>query len=138
MKQVYVNLEFDKICDKAAEYCASELVAQKIRQTEPFGNINDARKALIQVGEALRILAARRPSLAFEDISQLTDRARIGALLTPSDFLVIKNCIVSLRSLKDCIENSDCDSLVRISSRARTCDELEFEIDRTVESETDL
>lgn len=138
MDQTYVNLEFDKICEKAAEYCASELVAQKIRQIEPFADINDARKALVRVGDALKILASRRPSLAFEDISQSVERARIGALLMPSDFLSIKGCMTSLRSLKECVENSESDALFAITSRVRNCDELEKEIDRTIENETDL
>lgn len=139
MNEVYKKLEFDKICENISELCASELVAQAIRETEPFKDIEQAQKALDRVEDAVRILASRRPSLYFDNIIPYIDRAKVGALLTPGEFLQIKTCITALRSLKSCVESMDgCDSLKDITAWVRTCDDLEYEIDRTIENETDL
>lgn len=138
MSALFENLEFDIVLSKIAELAASSVVADEILKLAPAKEVEAADKLLDQTGEALRILASHRPVLAFDDISTLVDKAEVGATLRPNELLKIKNSIFALRSLKSCVEASNADSLKDITAWVRTCDELESDIDRAVENDSDL
>lgn len=139
MSKLYKNLEFDIICRQIASLAASEVVSERILDTEPTTDIEEADRLLTQVGDALYILASHHPSLAFDDIEPIVGKARVGAVLRPNELLKIKTSISSLRSLKSCVESVDgCDSLKDITAYVRACDDLERTISNAVENENDL
>lgn len=139
MDRLYKNLEFDVICGKVAECASAQPVIDELLETEPTTHISDADKLLRQTSDALYILASRRPDLTFDDILPLIDKARVGAILQPAEFLKIKRNIAALRSLKSCVENADgCDSLKDITAWVRACDDVENDISNAVENETDI
>lgn len=139
MNQLYKNLEFDIILEKISELAASDVVAAEILATEPTVYTEDAQKLLMQTSDALYVLASRRPSLAFDDVLPIVTKARVGAVLQPYELLTVKRAISALRSLKDCVEQSDgCDSLKDITAWVRPCEDLEFAIDKAIENETDV
>ena len=136
---LYRNLEFDTILDNVAALSVAQPVHDAVKATEPSTDLYAVNKLLTQTGDAITVLASHRPNLFFEDISGLLSKVKVGAVLSPGELLKIKNCISSLRSVKNCIENTDgCDSLKDITAYARICDELEHLIDITVENETDI
>lgn len=137
--KLYRNLEFDIICKNIAELSSSDVVARAVLGTQPTTDIELADKLLTQVGDALHVLASHSPSLAFDDISQIIGKARVGAVLRPAELLKVKTSISSLRSLKSCVENIDgCDSLKDITAYVRACDDLERTISDAVENDNDL
>lgn len=135
---VYKNLEFDVVLEQISQFATSEVVANRIADIEPVADLRTAQKLLVQTGDAISVLAMRRPNLSFDDIEPIIVRAKVGAVLQPIDFIKIKNAIASLRSLKSCVENSDAESLKDITAWVNTNDGLEREINNTIENETEL
>ncbi len=136
---IFKDLEFDIILRNVAALASAEIVSEQISNAKPVSDIEQAEKLLKQTGAALNVLASHRPNLCFDNIIPIVDKAKVGAILSPSDLLKIKSSISALRSLKSCVENmSDCDALKDITAWVRTCDELEYDIDKTVENETDI
>ncbi|MCH5165233.1 MAG: endonuclease MutS2 [Clostridiales bacterium] len=136
---VYQNLEFDLILDKVAKLASFELVSECIRKLIPSSDIETVNKLLTQTDDALTVLASSKPNLAFESISEILEKAKVGSSLNPSEFLKIKASISALRSLKSAVENTDgCDSLKDITAWVRVCDDLDYEIGRTIENETEV
>ncbi len=139
MDSVYKSLEFDTVCDIIAELCASPVCADLVKDTKPTNDIKTAQKLLDKTGDALYILASRRPDLAFYDILPVIAKAKVGATLQPSELLDVKRSISCLRSLKNAVENSEgCDSLKDVTAWVRVCDDLEREIGDCILNETDL
>ncbi len=139
MKTTYINLQFNTILDDISSLASSELVANALRLTEPVTNVSDAEKLLTRTEDALSVLASHRPDLAFYDIEKCVEKSRVGATLSLSELINIKINIACLRSLKNCVENTDgCDSLKDITAWVRSSDELEKAIENTVENETDV
>lgn len=133
------KLEFDIILDKIASSAPSEIVAAEIKRLLPATDAWLVNKLLTQTGDALAVLASHKPDLYFEDISEPVKKAGIGSVLSPAEFLRIKLSVAALRSLKSSVESmSDCDSLKDITAWVRPCEELEREIDRTIENESEI
>ncbi|MCH5155520.1 MAG: endonuclease MutS2 [Clostridiales bacterium] len=136
---IYRDLEFETILKSIAALAPSSVVADAIIKTEPTTDLAYANKLLTQTGDAVNVLASHRPSLAFEDIGKFLSKAKVGATLSPKEFLAITEHIRALRSLKSNIEDMDeCDSLKDITAYARVCDDLEYSINCAIENETDL
>lgn len=137
--KVYKDLEFDIILQRIAALAPSPVVADAIIASQPTTDLDEANKLLTQTADAVNVLASHRPSLAFEDIGTLLNKAKVGASLTPKELLSVTEHIRALRSLKTNVENTDgCDSLKDITAYARVCDELEYSINRAVENETEI
>lgn len=133
------KLEFDIILDKIASSAPSEIVAAEIKRLLPATDAGLVNKLLTQTGDALAVLASHKPDLYFEDISEPVKKAGIGSVLSPAEFLRIKLSVAALRSLKSSVESmSDCDSLKDITAWVRPCEELEREIDKTIENESEI
>ena len=133
------SLEFDTICDIIGGLCASSVCAEIVRNTTPTDDIVKAKKLLEKTGDALYILASRRPDLAFDDILSVISKAKVGAVLQPGELLSVKRSILCLKSLKNAVEDSEgCDSLKDVTAWVRACDDLEREISLCVQNETDL
>ncbi len=136
---LYKKLEFDIILQTVGEFAGSQVVRDELMRTVPTDDISLAKKLLIQTGDALSILASHRPNLNFDDIGMTVSKAHAGATLSPAELLKVRDNISCLRSLKNCVENSDgCDSLKDITAWVGVCDDLEHEIERCVENESDL
>lgn len=136
---LYEKLEFDKICKIVASLASSDVVSECLTHTEPTQDLKKANLLLTQTFDALRILASSKPDIAFDDIQPVISKVRVGVRLCPAEFLVVKRSITALRSLKNCVESSQyCDSLKDITAWVRECAELEREIDKTVETDTEL
>lgn len=139
MDPIYKNLEFDIILQRIAELSYSEPVANEILRTEPKSDVRAVERSLAQTCDALQLLASHRPIVAFDDIETLVNKAKVGASLQPDELLKINKSLFAVRKLKTCVENADgCDSLKDITAYARTCDELEHEINNAVENDSDL
>lgn len=133
------HLDFDAVLQKIAAYASSDTVAQKIAESMPTTDIDTANKLLTQTGDAIKVLASHRPDLAFGDITNAINKACVGVTLTPAEFLNIRTDMICLRSLKNSIDDTDgCDSLKDIVAWARTCDDLERAIDKTIENENEI
>ncbi len=140
MNAVYEKLEYNKILKIISEFAVSDVVVSEILDNSaPTNDLSDAELLLLRTAEAMSVLKSSRPNLAFDDISQIIAKAKVGALLSPSELLKVKRSISALRSLKKCVETADeCDSLKDITAYARVCGELELEIERTVDTDTEL
>lgn len=135
----HFSLEFDKILSNIASLASAEPVKTCILGTTPTADIEVAQRSLTRTGDAITVLASHRPDLYFYEINTIIAKAKVGATLSPKEFLEIYTNIRALRSLKSCVENTDgCDSLKDITAYARTCDELEHDIDVSIENETDI
>ncbi|MCH5162592.1 MAG: endonuclease MutS2 [Clostridiales bacterium] len=139
MKPLYEKLEFDIICQRVAALSASEVVSDRIKCTEPTDDLKTASLLLTQTADAVSILASAKINPAFDDIEPIIAKARVGALLSPAELLKIKHSISELRALKNRVESAEgCDSLKDITAWVRACLELENDISRAVDTETEL
>lgn len=139
MKDVYKNLEFDLILQRVAELAPSEVVANRILETEPTCEKNSVDKLLTQTSDAVTVLASHSPSFAFDDILPILNKVKVGATLSPSELLKVERSIAVLRALKECLENTDgCDSIKDITATARVCAELEYDIRNAIESDSEI
>ncbi len=139
MNTLYKNLEFDLILQRVADSAVAKPVADELLKSTPTSDIKSAEKLLSETSDALSVLASRKPNLAFDDVNPFIEKAKVGAVLQPSEFLAVKKCITALRSLKSCVdETGNCDSLKAITSWARPCSELEKAIDNAIESDTEI
>lgn len=139
MKDVYKNLEFDLILQRVAELAPSEVVANKILETEPTCEKKSVDKILTQTSDAVTVLASHSPSFAFDDILPILNKVKVGATLSPNELLKVECSISVLRALKECLENTDgCDSIKDVTATARVCAELEYDIRNAVESDSEI
>lgn len=133
------KLEFDIVLKNVSELADSDVVASEILNITPTNDIKLANKLLTQTSDALYLLASHKPSFRFDDISKILAKARVGAILHPSELLSVRQSIISLQSIKVCLANTDgCDSLKDIVDVIHSCDELANSIDNVVESDSDL
>lgn len=133
------KLEFDIVLKHVSELADSDVVASEILNITPTNDIKLANKLLTQTSDALYLLASHKPSFGFDDISKILAKARVGAILHPSELLSVRQSIISLQSIKACLANTDgCDSLKDIVDVIHSCDELANSIDNVVESDSDL
>lgn len=136
---IYDNLDFNAVLDNVAAEATAGVTAKAVRQLLPSTDISVVKKLLTQTGNAISILASYKPDLAFYDIAEYVAKAKVGAVLSPAEFLRIKSNIRAMRSLKSCVTAvDDCDALKDIVLPVRICDELEYNIMQAVENDTDL
>ena len=95
------TLEYFKILEKLAGYCAFAASADKARGLHPTDNLEEAQQWLKQTSEAVQMLVTR-PDLTIggaRDVRSQVDLAAHGSVLTPSDLLDIKSTLVAARTL---------------------------------------
>jgi len=95
------TLEYFKILERLAGYCAFAASADKVRLLRPTHNLEEARQRLTETSEAVQMLVTR-PDLTIggaRDVRSQVDLAAHGAVLTPSDLLDIKSTLVAARTL---------------------------------------
>ena len=101
------TLEYPKILDQLARYCAFAASAEKARALLPTADIEIARQRQAETREALTLLSTR-PDLTIggaRDVRQAADLANHGGVLPPTDLLDIKSTLIAARTLSRLFEN---------------------------------
>lgn len=94
-------LEYPKVLEKLAGYCAFAGSAEMARQMRPTTEIEQARRWLGETSEGVRLLNTR-PDLTIggvRDVRAAVDLARHGGVLTPTDLLDVKSTLIAARTL---------------------------------------
>lgn len=101
------TLEYPKILEQLARYCAFAASAEKARALLPTADIAIARQRQAETREALTLLSTR-PDLTIggaRDVREAADLANHGGVLTPTDLLDIKSTLIAARTLSRLFEN---------------------------------
>ena len=94
-------LEYPKILDRLAGYCAFAASAEKARGLEPTTILEEAHRWLAETSEALQLLTTH-PDLTIggaRDVRDPVDLALHGGVLTPVELLDVKSTLVAARNL---------------------------------------
>ncbi len=103
------TLEYPKILERLAEYCAFEGSANKARSLRPITSIYEARRMQAETAEAIALLTTR-PTTSIggaRDVSDEVDAASRHAVLEPSQILDIKSTLIASRELRRFFEKDD-------------------------------
>src|SRR4030065_2123610 len=95
------TLEYPKVLERLAGYCAFAASIEKAQTLEPTNDIEEARRRLTETSEAVQSLVTR-PELSIggaRDVRQAVDLAAHGGVLAPTDLLDIKSTLVAARTL---------------------------------------
>jgi DNA mismatch repair protein MutS2 len=95
------TLEYHKVLERLAGYCAFAASTEKALKLQPVNNIDEARRRLAETSEAVQMLITR-PDLTIggaRDVRQAVDLAAHGGVLAPTDLLDIKSTLVAARTL---------------------------------------
>jgi DNA mismatch repair protein MutS2 len=95
------TLEYQKVLERLAGYCAFAASIEKAQKLQPTNNIDEARHRLAETSEAVQMLITR-PDLTIggaRDVRQAVDLAAHGGVLSPTDLLDIKSTLVAARTL---------------------------------------
>jgi DNA mismatch repair protein MutS2 len=100
------TLEFPKILERLAGYCAFPASAERARQLTPSADIEEARIRQAGTREAVSLLNTH-PDLTIggaRDVRAAVDLARHGGVLIPSDLLDVKFTLIAARNLERLFE----------------------------------
>jgi DNA mismatch repair protein MutS2 len=99
-------LEYPKILDRLAGYCAFAASADKARSMHPSTELEEARRKLAETSEAVQLFVTHVDLTigGARDIRQPLDLASHGGVLTPGDFLDIKSTLIASRNLQRTFE----------------------------------
>ncbi len=95
------TLEFPKILERLARYCAFPASSEKARQLLPTADIEAARGRQAATREAHHLLTTH-PDLTIggaRDVRATVDLANHGGVLLPNDLLDIKSTLIAARNL---------------------------------------
>ncbi len=95
------TLEYPKILERLASYCAFSASAEKARALLPTNDLLEARRRQALTGEALQLLN-NHPDLTIggvRDVRPAIDLANHGGVLLPNDLLDIKSTLIASRNL---------------------------------------
>jgi DNA mismatch repair protein MutS2 len=95
------TLEYSKVLERLAGYCAFAASTEKAHKLQPTTNIDEAHRRLAETSEAVHMLVTR-PDLTIggaRDVRQAVDLAAHGGVLAPTDLLDIKSTLIAARSL---------------------------------------
>lgn len=105
-EKTLITLEFPKILERLADYCAFAASVEKALQLRPSSDPFEVRRRQSETGEAVRFLATH-PDLTIggvRDVRQPVDLARHAGVLGPNDLLDIKSTLVAARTLSRTFE----------------------------------
>jgi DNA mismatch repair protein MutS2 len=94
-------LEYPKILERLAGYCAFAASAEKARSLQPTNQLEEARRWLAETREALMLLTTR-PDLTVggaRDVREPVNLALHGGVLSPVELLDLKSTLVAARTL---------------------------------------
>jgi DNA mismatch repair protein MutS2 len=95
------TLEYQKVLERLAGYCAFAASTEKALKLHPTNNIDEALLRLAGTSEAVQMLVTR-PDLTIggaHDVRQVVDLAAHGGVLAPTDLLDVKSTLVAARTL---------------------------------------
>ncbi len=95
------TLEYSKVLERLAGYCAFAASIEKAHKLQPTIHIDEARRRLTETSEAVHMLVTR-PDLTIggvRDVRQAVDLAAHGGVLAPTDLLDIKSTLIAARNL---------------------------------------
>ncbi len=94
-------LEYPKILERLAGYCAFPASADKARTLLPKLDLVEARRLLAETSEAVRLLSVNYDLTigGARDVRAAVDLARHGGVLEPFELLDVKYTLVSARTL---------------------------------------
>jgi DNA mismatch repair protein MutS2 len=95
------TLEYPKVLERLAGYCAFAASTEKAHKLQPTTNIDEARRRLDETSEAVHMFVTR-PDLTIggaRDVRQAVDLAAHGGVLAPTDLLDIKSTLIAARTL---------------------------------------
>jgi DNA mismatch repair protein MutS2 len=101
------TLEYPKVLERLASFCAFAASTEKAHKLQPTTNIDDARRRLAETSEAVHMLVTR-PDLTIggaRDVRQAVDLAGHGGVLSPPDLLDIKSTLIAARTLHRTFEH---------------------------------
>ena len=101
------TLEYPKVLERLASYCAFAASIEKAHKLQPTTNIDEAKRRLAETSEAVLMLVTR-PDLTIggvRDIRQAVDLAGHGGVLSPTDLLDIKSTLIAARTLHRTFEH---------------------------------
>jgi len=95
------TLEFPKILELLANYCAFAVSAEKARALSPSTDIVEARRRLAETSEAVDLLGIQADLSigGARDIRGVVDLALHGGVMEPGELLDVKYTLVSARTL---------------------------------------
>ena len=129
-------LEYEKILEKVAEYCAFSGGAELARSLLPSDDLDTIRDRLAETDEAFRLLEQKN-DVSFggvRDLAPLMDKAERGALLFAPDLLEVKNTLLRARSLRNLLTRLE-HAFPRLAAMAfniEPCDHVVAEIGRCI------
>ncbi len=95
------TLEYFKILERLANYCAFAASADKARALRPTTSLEEAQQRQTQTSEAVQMLVTR-PDLTIggaRDVRTQVDLAAHGGVLAPSELIDLKSTLVAARTL---------------------------------------
>jgi len=97
--KVYALLEFDKVKETVAEYAASSLTANEIRNSVPSFDKFEIERNLSLTHEADVMLnkLLLNPVCAFDDVTEILEKARKDSTLSMSELLKVGRLLKSAR-----------------------------------------
>jgi len=99
-------LEYPKILELLAGYCAFSASAEKARALKPTPDLYEARRRQSVTAEAFRLLSVRPDTTigGARDVREYADAAARHIVLEPNQFLDIKYTLIASRSLRRVFE----------------------------------
>ena len=90
-EKLYKVLEFDEILRRLSDYAISACAKAEILRTVPHGTFAEVQNALTMTEEAYRIKNKYlvSPLSDYDDITEILDKAKAGAVLRPSELLKV-------------------------------------------------
>lgn len=103
------TLEYPKILERLAGYCAFEVSAEKARKLLPASKVDEVERRQAETSEARRLLDVKTDLTigGARDIRKSVDLAAHDGILTPNDLLDIKYTLIAARTLARIFERLD-------------------------------
>ena len=135
-------LEYPKILDRLAGYCAFSAGAALAKSLLPSDDLVTVREWLAQTAEAHELLS-QKDDVSFggvHDLRPLLDRAERRMVLMPPDLLEIKHTLLRARQLRNLLTRLEQSfpHLAAIAANIEPCDHIAAEIGRCINDRGDV
>lgn len=102
------TLEYPKVLDRVAAYCAFNASAEKVQALRPTNDLYEARRRQAVTAEALKLLGLQ-PDLTIggaRDVREYAEAAARHVVLEPNQLLDIKYTLIAARNLRRVFEKN--------------------------------
>ena len=136
------TLEYFKILERLANYCAFAASADKARALRPTTSLEEAELWLKQTSEAVQMLVTR-PDLTIggaRDVRTQVDLAAHGGVLAPGELLDLKSTLIAARTLARTFERlgTQFPTLSEIAARIPAAQGLVDNITRAISDRAEI